>query len=222
MAVFVFPPGAQEHKKRVVYVNFRLALGGWAVHDPRVMQRFMPFVLVVALLIAFRVAGTMFPEALPNFQPLSALFFCGVLLASGWRGFAIPAGIWALTFPLGVGHTAGPGLFLTTLVGFVAVFFLGQVLAKRGAASMLLGAVGAAAVFHLFTSGMAWAVDPRYAKTGLGLWQSIWLGAPGDVLPSWVFLRNLAGANALFTAAVLLASVKMLAWPKLAKVDATA
>jgi hypothetical protein len=192
------------------------------MHDSRVMQRLLPFVLVIALLIAFRIAGAMFPETLPNFQPLSALFFCGVLLASGWRGFAIPAGIWALTFPLGIGHTPGPGLFLTTLAGFVAVFFLGQVLAKRGVVSLLLGSVAAAVVFHMFTSGMAWAVDPRYAKTGMGLWQSVWLGVPGDVLPSWVFLRNLATANALFTAVVLLASVKMPAWPKLAKLDATA
>lgn len=218
----LFPQRLQEHKKRVVSRNIRLALGEVDVHASSVMQRFMPFILVVALLIAFRVAGTIFPETLPNFQPLSALFFCGVLLASGWRGFAIPAGIWVLTFPLGIGHTAGPGLFLTTLAGFVAVFFLGQVLAKRGTASLLLGSVGAALVFHLFTSGMAWAVDPRYAKTGLGLWQSVWLGAPGDVLPSWVFLRNLTGANVLFTAVVLLASMKMPAWPKLAKVHATA
>jgi hypothetical protein len=210
------------HKKRVVYVNFRLALGEVEMHDARVMQRYLPFVLVVALLIAFRVAGTMFPETLPNFQPLSALFFCGALLATGWRGFAIPAGIWALTFPLGMGHTPGPSLFLTTLAGFIAVFFLGQLLAKRGVASMLFGSVAAAVVFHLFTSGMAWVVDPRYAKTGLGLWQSVWLGAPGDVLPSWVFLRNLAGANALFTAVVVLASVKMPAWPKVAKISQTA
>lgn len=192
------------------------------MHASLAMQRFVPFALVVSLLLLFRVLGTMFPEALPNFQPLSALFFCGALLASGWRGFAIPAGIWALTFPLGMGHTPGPGLFLTTLAGFISVFFLGQLLARRGAVSMLLGSVGAALVFHLFTSGMAWAVDPRYAKTGLGLWQSIWLGAPGDILPSWVFLRNLAGANTLFTAVVILASVKIPAWPKLAKLSATA
>lgn len=210
------------HKKRVVSVNFRLALGGLEMHDPRVMQRYLPFVLVVALLIAFRVAGTWFPETLPNFQPLSALFFCGALLASGWRGFAIPAGIWALTFPLGIGHTEGPSLFLTTLAGFVAVYFLGQFLAKRGVASMLLGSVAAAVVFHLFTSGMAWLVDPRYAKTALGLWQSVWLGAPGDLLPSWAFLRNLAGANALFTAVVVLASVKLPAWPAIARIRQTA
>jgi len=182
----------------------------------------MPLLFIVALLVAFRIAGVMFPEALPNFQPLSALFFCGALLAAGWRGFAIPAGIWALTFPLGIGHTSGSGLFLTTLLGFVAVFFLGKLLAKRGVASLLLGSVAAAVVFHCLTSGVAWAVDPRYAKTGLGLWQSIWLGAPGDVLPSWVFLRNLAGANALFTGVVLLASVRMPAWPRLAKVGQTA
>lgn len=204
------------HKKRVVYVNFRLAPESATMHDAPVMQRYLPFILVVALLVAFRAVGSMFPDTLPNFQPLSALFFCGALLASGWRGFAIPAGIWALTFPLGVGHTDGPGLFLTTLAGFVVVFFLGRILSKRGAGTMLLGSLAAALVFHSFTSGMAWAVDPRYAKTLSGLWQSLWAGAPGDVLPSWVFLRNLAAANVLFTGAVVLASLKLPAWPKLA------
>lgn len=80
---------------------------------------------------------------------------------------------------------------------------------------MLLGSIGAALVFHLITNGVAWLADPRYAKSLTGLWQSTWAGAPGDILPSWVFLRNLAAANVLFTGLVLLARFKIPAWPSL-------
>jgi hypothetical protein len=114
---------------------------------------------------------------------------------------------------LGHGHT-GIGQFLCTFVGFLAIFFLGQSLVKRGAGAMLLGSLVAAAFFHVFTSSMAWAVDPRYIKSATGLWHSIWAGAPGDPLPSWVFLRNLSAANLLFTGAVILAGRTLTVWPK--------
>lgn len=179
------------------------------------MNRLAPFALVVALLVAFRYVGAAFPDTLPNFQPLSAMFFCGALLAPGWRGLAWPSAVWAATFPLGIGHTPGPGLFLTTLLAFVALFFLGRSLSSRGVFAMIAGSVAAAVIFHVFTGALAWSLDPRYAKTVTGLWQSLWAGAPGDVLPSWAFLRNLAMANALFTGIILLARVKLPIWQPL-------
>lgn len=173
------------------------------------MTRYLPLCIIVGLLIVFRALGSAFPEALPNFQPLAALFFCGALLASGWRGFAIPLGVWAVTFPLGMGHTSGPAVFLTTLVAITIVFFLGKSLSTRGIPTLLCGSIAAAAVFHLITNGAAWLGDPRYAKSLAGLWQSLWTGAPGDVLPSWVFLRNLAAANLIFTTVFLAARIRL-------------
>jgi hypothetical protein len=173
------------------------------------MQRYLPLCLIAGLLIAFRVVGSAFPETLPNFQPLAALFFCGALLAPGWRGFAIPLGVWAVTFPMGVGHTSNPALFLTTLVAIIAVFFLGKSLSTRSVPTFLLGSVAAALSFHLITNGAAWLGDPRYAKTLTGLAQSLWTGAPGDVLPSWVFLRNLTAANVLFTGIFLVSRLSL-------------
>lgn len=173
------------------------------------MHRYLPICLIVGLLIAFRAIGSAFPETLPNFQPLAALFFCGALLAPGWRGFAIPLGVWALTFPLGIGHTSSPALFLTTLLAITAVFFLGKSLSTRGIPTFLLGSLAAAVTFHLITNGAAWLGDPRYAKTLTGFWQSLWTGAPGDILPSWIFLRNLAAANLLFTGLFLAARLSL-------------
>lgn len=169
------------------------------------MRRHLPLCLIVALLIAFRVVGSAFPQTLPNFQPLAALFFCGALLATGWRGLAIPLGVWAATFPLGVGHTANPLDFATTLAALALTFFLGKSLATQRGPVLVAGSALAALAFHLVTCGAAWLGDPLYAKTLAGLHQSVWAGPPGSDLPSWVFLRNLVAANALFTAIFVLA-----------------
>lgn len=166
------------------------------------MQRYLPLILIVGLLVAFRILGSFLPaNAFPNFQPVAALFFCGALLAPGWRGLAIAAGIWAVTYPLGM---AGPpvesvSIFITTLLAFVATFFIGRALSNRGLPLLLVGSVLAAIVFHLFTNTAAWLGNPVYEKSLTGLWQSLWAGHPTYPLPNWVFLRNMAAANVLFT-----------------------
>lgn len=177
------------------------------------MHRYLPLCLIVGLLIAFRFLGSAFSETLPNFQPLAALFFCGALLAPGWRGFAIPLAVWAVTFPMGIGHTSSPAVFLTTLLAIVTVFFLGKSLSTRGIPTFLLGSAAAALTFHLITCGAAWIGDPLYSKTLTGLYQSIWAGPSGSEIPSWIFLRNMSAANVLFTALFLASRLSL---PKIA------
>ena len=172
------------------------------------MKRYLPLVLIVTLLLLFRVVGIMYPQALPNFQPLTAVFFCGALLAPGWRGFALPFGIWAITYPFGIGHVHSVSVFITTLAAFSLIFFMGRGAAKRGVPTLLLGSIAAAVTFHLITSGAAWIGEPMYPKNLQGLWQSVWSG-PVGYGPSWVFLRNLAAANLIFTAVFLLARVRL-------------
>ncbi len=172
------------------------------------MNRYLPLVLIAGLLIAFRWVGSAFPESLPNFQPLAAVFFCGALLAPGWRGFAIPFGIWLITFPLGVGHVAGLLDFTSTLLALVAIYFMGKALSHREIPTLLLGSAAAAVVFHLVTCGAAWITDPLYAKNFEGLFQSVWSGPVASKVPSWVFLRNLTAANVLFTAIFAVAQLR--------------
>ncbi len=172
------------------------------------MKRYLPLLLIVSLLLLFRVAGLLFPASLPNFQPLAAVFFCGALLAPGWRGFAIPFGIWAVTYPFGIGHIHSITGFLTTLTALAAIFFIGRGLSGRGIPALLLGSIVSAVVFHLFTCCVSWIGDPLYPKSLQGLWQSVWSG-PVGYGPSWVFLRNLAAANLIFTAVFLLARVRL-------------
>lgn len=179
------------------------------LNSPNVMHRYLPLSLIIGLLIAFRVVGSVLPESQPNFQPLVALFFCGALLAPGWRGFAIPFGIWALTYPLGIGPAANVSIFITTLIGLGVTFLLGKSLASRSLPILLTGSVAASLVFHLITNGAAWLGDPMYQKSLGGLWQSVWSGPVGSALPSWVFLRNLTAANVLFTGIFALAQIRL-------------
>jgi len=172
------------------------------------MNRLLPTALIVLLLIAFRIAGSAFPETLPNFQPLAALFFCGALMAKGWRGWAIPLAAWALTYPVpavisGNPTYLTPGVILVTGAAFAATFFIGKRFSETGFTALLGGSLAAALAFHLITNGAAWIGSPMYPKSPLGLWQSLWAGPAGGAIPSWVFLRNMACANLLFTAVFL-------------------
>lgn len=173
------------------------------------MHRYLPLCLIVGLIIAFRVIGSVLPESAPNFQPLAALFFCGTMLAPGWRGFVIPLCVWALTYPLGFGHTANPIGFLSTIIALIAIFFIGKSLSKGSIPTLLLGSAASALAFHLITCSAAWITDPLYAKNIQGLYQSIWTGPLGSKIPSWVFLRNLTAANVLFTAIFAFAQVRL-------------
>ena len=186
------------------------------------MHRRPPLLLILGLLIGFRALSAALPQAMPNFQPLAALFFCGALMAGGWRGFAIPLIAWVVSYPLPAlfqnGPVADPLNFTSALLAFTLTFFIGRSLAARSLPTLLLGSLTAALGFHLLTNGAAWLFDPRYAKTLGGLFQSLWTGASGAALPSWVFLRNFAAANLLFTGIFLSARICM---PRLAMAAAT-
>lgn len=172
------------------------------------MNRLLPTALIVILLIAFRIMGSVFPETLPNFQPLAALFFCGAIIAKGWRSWAIPLAAWAVTYPAPAmlqGNTEflSAGVIITTALAFAATFLIGKKLSGAGFATLMAGSIAAALAFHLITNGAAWIASPLYPKSPLGLWQSLWAGYVGAVTPTWVFLRNMICANLVFTAIFL-------------------
>ena len=172
------------------------------------MNRFLALALFTLLVIIFRYIGSAFPEILPNFQPLAALFFCGAIMANDWRSWAIPVAAWLVTYPVNAIITGNPqylGLaeFLTTAVAFAVVYVFGKSMAPKHIATTLAGAVVAALMFHLITNLAAWMGSPMYAKNLEGVIQSLWTGPAGSPVPSWVFLRNMVGANLIFTAIFL-------------------
>lgn len=176
------------------------------------MQRpWMPALLLLALMVGFRALGAGFSQECPNFQPLPALFLCSVVFLRGTKAWALPAGAWLISNPVASAiqgyhpFEAGGGV----VVAFLALLLTGVLalpLRRCASASLILGAgMAAALVFHLVTNTAVWLADPLYTKNPAGLWQALWSGRPTDLMPSWIFLRNLAGANLLFTALFLLA-----------------
>jgi hypothetical protein len=172
------------------------------------MKRFLPLIMFTVLVVAFRVVGSLFPESFPNFHPLGALFFCGALMAKDWRAWAAPLAAWLVTYPIPAfiaGNQAfmNPETLIVTALAFAATFFLGKSMTDKGIATTIAGSVVAALVFHLITNGVAWITSPLYPKNLNGLVQSLWTGPVGSPIPSWVFLRNMAASNLIFTAVFL-------------------
>jgi len=167
--------------------------------------------LMLVLLVAFRCLGAAFPLELANFSPLPALFLCAVIALRGASCWIVPVVAWVLSAPIanlmqGYPAFAHFGSTLIPLATLAVIALAARPLrGKLGPAGLLGAGLVAALLFHLVTNGIAWLADPRYAKTATGLVQSLWTGLPGDPLPSWVFLRNLAVANLVFTALLLLA-----------------
>ena len=175
------------------------------------MQRpWIPALVLLALLIAFRCLGAAFSHEMPNFQPLPALFLCSIVFLRGTKAWALPVAAWLISNPLasmlqGYPPFAHGGVTMA----FLALLLTGVLalpLRKSPSPTLVLGGgLVAALLFHLVTNTAVWLVDPGYAKSGEGLWQALWSGRPIDPMPTWIFLRNLLVANGVFTALFLLA-----------------
>lgn len=176
------------------------------------MQRpWIPALVLLVLLVAFRALGAVYAMKLPNFQPLAALFLCSIVFLRGTKAWALPLAAWLISNPI-ASMLQGYSPFAPgggTTVAFLALLATGAMaLPLRKIASpgvVLAGGLIAALFFHLVTCTAVWLADPTYAKSAEGLWQALWSGRPTDLMPTWVFLRNLAAANVLFTALFLLA-----------------
>lgn len=172
------------------------------------MKHHLPLIMFTLLVVLFRVAGSMFPESFPNFQPLGALFFCCGIMVKNSRAWIAPMIAWIVSYPapaLIQGNAGYLGLETMVFTGLAltAVFFFGRNLMDSGITVILANSVIAALLFHLVTNGAAWLMSPIYSKDLSGLIQSVWTGPPGSPVPSWVFLRNMASSNLLFTAIFL-------------------
>lgn len=184
------------------------------------MQRpWIPVLVLALLLVGFRCLGAACSHDLPNFQPLPALFLCSIIFLRGTRAWALPVVAWLVSNPLASmlqGHS--PLSSGGVIIAFLALLLTGlMALPLRRSPSQVAvigGSLLAALVFHLVTNGAAWLADPTYAASSTGLWQALWSGRPTDPMPTWIFFRNLAAANVLFTALFLLARLSWSSAPK--------
>jgi len=162
--------------------------------------------LLIGLLIPFRILGAM--GFLPNFSPLPALVLCSLIFLRGRQAWFIPMIAWMLSDPL-VSLIQGYPVFgphhagiLAGMIGPVAIALL---MRDRQRPLLVLGAsLGAACLFYFTSNLVSFAFDPLYPKTLEGFVQAQWTG-PVGLGPTWIFLRNLAAANVLFSGLFLLA-----------------
>lgn len=172
------------------------------------MHRWLPAFLLLALLGGFRLLGAAFSHSLPNFQPLPAFILCTVIFLRGPMRWWLPLGAWIATDPFASLLQHQP-LFgwhhLAILFGMAATAGIAFSVRRRTTLFAALGAsLIAAAAFYFLSNTVSFIADPLYSKTITGFWQAQWTG-PVGFPPTWIFLRNLALANMVFTALFLLA-----------------
>lgn len=176
------------------------------------MQRpWIPALVLLVLLVAFRCLGAAYPVELANFQPLSALLLCSVVFLRGSRAWSVPVAAWLISYPVAsLLQGYSPFEYLQGSIVAFATLLLTGLLAlplRRSAtpALTLASAVFAALLFHGVTNTAEWLSQPMYAKTSEGFLQALWTGLPNAPLPTWAFLRNMVVANLVFTGLFLLA-----------------
>jgi len=166
------------------------------------MKKFAPVLLLVALLMVFRVLSATWAGVMPGFEPLTAVFFCTAAML-GLRWLWVPATAWLLSYPVS-NAIQGYGWdwqMLVALAGFAVAVWVGFTLrGRRNFLALLGGAAAAAVLFYVLTGLGSWLLLPDYPKSGSGLVQALWTGAPHHALPTWAFLRGALAANLLFTA----------------------
>lgn len=171
------------------------------------MKRWLPALLIVALLAAFRILGGMFPTQLPNLQPLPALLLCGIVFLKGAQRWLLPLVAWVISYPV-ASMAQGYPIFgwdlLSVVLGIATTAGIALWTRRHPTAlPVLVSSVVAALVFYFVTNLVSFTVDPLYAKTADGFLRSQWTGPEGGI-PTWIFLRNLLAANVLFTAIFLI------------------
>lgn len=190
-------------------MEFSLADRAEILHLPP-MHRWLPALLIVALLAGFRVLGSTFPTAIPNFQPLPAVLLCSMVFLSGPHRWAIPLAAWLVTDPimsLNQGYSIFGWHHLSIVLGLAVTAWIAVMTRRQPKAiPVLLSAALASSAFYFLTNIVSFAIDPLYAKTWEGFIQAQWTG-PAGFGPTWIFLRNLVAGNLLFTGLFLAAQL---------------
>jgi len=164
------------------------------------------------------------PE-LPNFSPVMAIAFCGALFLPGRLVFfvALPALFVSdliLNWHYGVPLVDAGMIPIYACYGFA--IWMGYLMRGRNLAWIVSAVLVNAIVFYLVTNTLAWG-SLNYPRTIYGWLQAVTVGLPGYP-PTWMFFRNSAFGDLLFTGLFLgtfYASKKRKAAPKRARQEAS-
>lgn len=165
--------------------------------------------LLIMAALVYRVAAALAvahggSSWLLNFAPLAAIALCGAIYFPPKFKFTIPLAalfVSDLVLDFCYGASLADPLMLCRYGAFLLVGLLGLMIRRRAALPVILSAsVVGSTIFYLTTNFFSWIMDPGYAKTFAGLWQSLTVGLPQyAATPTWMFFRNSLLSDLLFT-----------------------
>src|SRR5256714_2866807 len=170
------------------------------------------FLLIVAALAYRIVTGLAITSGstwLSNFAPMAAIALCGAAYFPGRYKFTVPMIallISDIVLNVHYGFSLLSPFVASHYLGFALVGGLGLLLRNRASLKTLLPAsLAASFIFYVVTNIVSWAFDPGYVKNFGGLLQALTVGLPAySATPTWMFFRNSAVSDLLFTGLFIL------------------
>jgi uncharacterized protein DUF6580 len=172
----------------------------------------IPAFLLIVAAVAYRIvtglaitSGTTWPS---NFAPMAAIALCAAAYFPAKYKFTVPM-IALLVSDVVLNAFYGFSLLspfvLSHYVGFALVGALGWLLRNRASVkTMLPASIAASVIFYVVTCAVSWVFD-SYPKNFAGLIQSLTVGLPQySATPSWMFFRNSAVSDLIFTGLFIL------------------
>jgi len=173
----------------------------------------IPALLLILAAVGYRIITGLAiisgSTGLSNFAPLAAIALCAAAYFPTKYKFTVPM-IALLISDIVLNVSYGFSLFspfvLSHYVGFALVGGLGLLLQNRASLKTLLPAsIAASLIFYIVTNAVSWLFDPGYPKNIGGLFQSLTVGVSAySATPSWMFFRNSAVSDLLFTGLFIL------------------
>jgi hypothetical protein len=173
----------------------------------------IPALLLIVAAVAYRIvtglAITSGTTWLSNFAPMAAIALCGAAYFPARYKFTVPLialFISDVVLNMHYGFSLFSPFVASHYLGFALVGGLGLLLQNRASLKTLLPAsLAASLIFYVVTNIVSWAFDPGYVKNFGGLLQALTVGLPAySATPTWMFFRNSAMSDLLFTGLFIL------------------
>ena len=173
----------------------------------------IPAFLLIVAAVAYRIvtglAITSGTTWLSNFAPMAAIALCGAAYFPARYKFTVPLialFISDVVLNMHYGFSLFSPFVASHYLGFALVGGLGLFLQNRASLKTLLPAsLAASLIFYVVTNIVSWAFDPGYVKNFGGLLQALTVGVPAySATPTWMFFRNSAMSDLLFTGLFIL------------------
>ena len=142
---------------------------------------------------------------LSNFAPMAAIALCSAAYFPARYRFSVPMialVISDVVLNLHYHFSLVSPFVLSHYIAFALIGCFGLCFRDRaGFKTLLPASLASSLIFYCLTNAVSWIFDAGYAKTLSGFVQAQTVGLPvyGGTTPTWMFLRNTALSDLLFT-----------------------